>query len=99
MNKNQVLQLIICKVSFHKEERMVQGSTFGVYDSSYIASFDGYPNGIASVDKIAATLHSEWDRKTDNRAKILSKELKGKVVSVRITDIFGGKDCFEGEII
>lgn len=99
MEKDDKIELKIDTVRLHKEERMEQNYTFGLYISSYIASFEGYPNGTASVDNIVKERHPDWKNKTDKRAEILSEELKGEVVSVRIIDIFTGKDCFEGEII
>lgn len=78
---------------------MMQGDLFGVYASNYVARFVGYSEGIAVVDSLAATMHPDWDRKTEKRTAILTKELAGKKVSVRVMDVFPGKDCFEGEVI
>lgn len=99
MKSGDILTLTIQDVRFHKEERVMQGELFGVYSSNYVARFVGYPEGIAVVDSLAATMHPDWDRKTEKRTAVLTKELAGKKVSVRVMDVFPGKDCFEGEIL
>lgn len=98
MKSGDILSLTIKDVQLHKEERMVQGAVYGSYSSNYVARFKEYPNGIAVVDSIAATTHPDWEKKTDNRANILTKELSGKMFSVCVKDIFVGKDTFEGVI-
>lgn len=99
MKSGDILTLTIQDVRFHKEERVMQGALFGVYCSNYVARFVGYPEGIAVVDSLAATIHPDWDRKTEKRTAILSKELAGRKVSVRVMDVFPGKDCFEGVVV
>ncbi|MCQ2114257.1 MAG: hypothetical protein MJY52_04250 [Bacteroidaceae bacterium] len=93
------LSLTIKDVRLHKEERMVQGALFGSYTSNYVARFREYPNGIAVVDRLASTMHPDWVKKTEKRSAILSKELAGCKVSVCVTDVFFGKETFEGKII
>lgn len=99
MKSGDTLLLTIKEVRFHKEERMMQGDSYGIYESNYVATFKEYPNGIVVVDSMASTMHPDWDKKTENRASILSKELAGRKVSIRVADVFAGKDCFEGVII
>lgn len=99
MKKGEILTLTIKDVSLCKVTQMVQGSLFGSYTSNYVARFMEYPNGIAVVDDIASSKHPDWDKKTDNRANILTSELKGKQVTVRVTEVFAGKDTFESEIV
>lgn len=99
MKVNDIIELTIKDIRFHKEERMIQGAVYGNYTFNYVATFKEYPNGIAVVDNIASTMHPDWEKKTENRASILSKELAGKKVSIRVAEVYAGKDCFEGEII
>ena len=99
MESGDTYKLTIKGVRFHKEERMMQGAGFGNYASNYVATFKEYPNGIAVIDSLVASLHPDWDRKTENRTAILSKELAGRKVTVQVSDVFDGKDCFEGIII
>lgn len=99
MKPGDILSLTIENVRLHKEDRMVQCAIYGSYTSNYVAQFKGYPNGIAVVDDIASSKHPDWDKKTDNRANILTSELKGKQVTVRVTEVFAGKDTFESEIV
>lgn len=77
---------------------MMQGAIYGSYSSNYVAKFVEYPNGIAVVDDLASSIHPDWIKKTRERAAMLSKELAGKKVTVRITDVFAGKDTFEATI-
>ena len=72
MKSGDVLLLTIKDVRLHKEERMIQGAQYGSYSSNYIAQFVESPNGIAVVDSIAATTHSDWEKKTEKRANILT---------------------------
>lgn len=99
MERGDIFSLTIKEVRLHKEERMIQGDVYGSYTSNYVASFEEFPNGIAVVDSIAATMHPEWKKKTDNRSDILSKELAGLKVSVKVTDVFAGNKCFEAKIV
>ena len=78
---------------------MALGESYGVYDSHYVASFVEYPLGIADVDILAARLHPDWERKTEQRANQLSTELRGRKVKVRVTAVFNGKDKFEAVLI
>lgn len=93
------MQLTIKEVRLHKEERKVQGAQYGSYSSNYVACFDEYPNGIAVVDAIASGRHPDWEKKTEQRANTLSQELAGKLVTVRIKDVYNGENTFEGIIV
>lgn len=77
---------------------MVQGDVYGNYTSNYVAQFVEYLNGIVVVDSLAAVMHPEWNKKTENRTSILSKELAGRKVHLRVTDVFTGKDTFEATL-
>lgn len=99
MKPGDTLTATIKKISFHKEERMIQSNSHGIYSSNYVANFKEYPNGIAVVDTLAASMHPDWDNKTENRATILTKELAGNIVSVRVVDVYAGKETFEGVIV
>ena len=99
MKKGEILTLTIKDVFLSQEERKVQGIPFGSRASNYIAHFQEYPNGIAVVNDIASSKHPDWKNKTMDRAKILNGELKGKQVTVRVTEVFAGKDTFESEIV
>lgn len=99
MNKGDILTLTISSVRFHKEERMQQDATYGIYASNYVASFKEYPRGIVVVDTLAARMHPDWDRKTESRANQLSTELRNKQVKVRVSMVLFGKDAFEAELI
>lgn len=98
MKSGDTLTLTIKDIRLHKEERMVQGALFGSYTSNYVATFREYPNGIAVIDDIASSMHPDWEKKTENRANVLTKELAGRQVSVCVKDVFTGKDTFEGVI-
>lgn len=98
MNKGDIISAVIDCVRLHKEERMQAGALYGIYLSQYIAFLEGYSNGIVCVDAIAKRDHPEWERKTVQRAQILSQELHGETITVRITDVFHG-GVFEAELI
>ena len=98
MNKGDIISAVIDKVRLHKEERKQIGALYGNYQSQYIAFLEGYTNGIVCVDAIAKRQHPDWERKTEQRAQILSQELHGETIKVRIIDIFYG-GAFEAEIV
>lgn len=94
MKENDIISASIKSVKLHKEERKVIGAVYGPYKSHYIAHLNEYPKGIVVVDSLAAQLHPDWRKKTGNRAEILSVELKGKQLTLRVIDIFPN-DYFE----
>ena len=98
MKSGDLLSLTIKEIYLHKEERMLQGAIYGSYTSNYVARFKEYPNGIAVVDELASSIHPDWEKKTENRASILTAELTGRHVSLIVKDVFAGKDTFEGII-
>ena len=98
MNKGDIISAVIDKVRLHKEERKQIGALYGNYQSQYIAFLEGYSNGIVCIDSIAQQLHPNWERKTEQRAQILSQELHGKTITVRITVVFPN-GAFEAEIV
>ena len=98
MDRGDIITAKIHNVRFHKEERKIAGELFGNYCSEYVAVLEGYTNGIVCIDSIAQQLHPNWDRKTEQRAQILSQELHGETITVRIKDVFHG-GAFEAEIV
>lgn len=98
MVNGDIISAVIDKVRLHKEERRQIGALYGNYQSQYIAFLEGYSNGIVCIDFIAQQLHPNWERKTEQRAQILSQELHGKTITVRITVVFPN-GAFEAEIV
>ena len=98
MVNGDIISAVIDKVRLHKEERKQIGTLYGNYQSQYIAFLEGYSNGIVCVDAFAQRNHPEWERKTEQRAQILSQELHGKSIKVRIIDIFHN-GAFEAELL
>jgi hypothetical protein len=98
MINGDIISAVIDKVRLHKEERKQIGALYGNYQSQYIAFLEGYSNGIVCIDSIAQQLHPNWERKTEQRSQILSQELHGETIKVRIIDIFYG-GAFEAELI
>ena len=98
MKKGDVVAATIKRVRIHKEERMVQGATFGTYDSAYIGELNEYPNGIVILNDYAEANHPGWKNKTEDRAVEIETELKGKVLQIVVTDVFSGDNKFQGVI-
>lgn len=96
MKENDVVTATIKRVRFHKEERMVQGATFGTYDSAYVGELNEYPNGIVILNDYAKANHPDWTNKTDNRAAEIETELKEKFLRIVVTDVFSGDNQFQG---
>lgn len=99
MKTNDIISVTIKKVRLHKEERKMQGATYGNYDSAYVGELEEYPHGIVILNDYANTNHPDWTNKTMGRASIIERELIGKSINVKITDIFAGENCFEGIMI
>lgn len=98
MKENDIISASIKSVKLHKEERKVIGAVYGTYESHYIVHLNEYPHGIVVVDSLAAQLHPDWKRKTDNRAKLLFDELKEKQFTLRVMDVFPNGD-FEAVLV
>lgn len=98
MKQGDILNTKIKNVRLHKQVRKMLGEQYGNYSSEYIADLDKSPEGIVCVDSIAQQLHPDWVNKTEKRAQILSSELHGRSVEVRIVDVFP-KGEFEAVII
>ena len=98
MKQGEIIKTKIKNVYLHKQVREILGEQYGNYSSEYIAVLDESPEGIACVDSFAQHLHPDWVRKTENRAQILSSELQGRSVEVRVVDVFHTGE-FEAEII
>ncbi|MBR3616191.1 MAG: hypothetical protein IKL56_06170 [Bacteroidaceae bacterium] len=97
MEKGDILIDKIKFVKFHKEERIIQGNTYGQYSSCYIAYLSEHSNSIVVIDELAEKKHPEWKKKTINRAEILSQELAGESIKFKIVEMFTD-GAFEGEI-
>lgn len=98
MDRGDIITAKIHNVRFHKEERKIAGELFGNYCSEYVAVLEGYTNSIVCIDSIAQQLHPNWDRKTEQRAQILSQELQSKTITARVVDVFRN-GVFEAELI
>ncbi len=77
----------IKSVHFHKEERKVIGTLFGTYASNYVARLDLPGEVIVVIDSIAAKMHPDWDKKTDNRAATLEQELRGQRIKCKVVEV------------
>ena len=88
----------IKSIRFHKEERKMSGSLFGTYTSNYVAQLDLPGEVIFVIDSIAAKMHPDWDKKTDNRADTLEQELRGKKVKCKVVEIIDSRHV-ECEVI
>ena len=87
MNTGEIITSKIKSVRFHKEERIADGALFGAYSSCYVALLDLPGEVIVVIDKIAEKMHPDWDKKTDNRAATLERELQGKIVKCKVVEV------------
>ena len=87
MTKDEIITASIKSVRFHKEERKMSGALFGTYASNYVAQLDLPGEVIVVIDSIAAKMHPDWDKKTDNRAATLEQELRGRKVKCKVVEI------------
>ena len=85
-------------VRLHKEERYVIGESGSSYSSCYLAVLDCTEEIVVDIDRYAERMHPEWEKRTDNRADVLTKELKGKEVECEIFDFCPPKS-YEGKLI
>jgi len=92
MQINELIIASIKSVRLHKEERKMTGAVYGTYESHFIAKLNEYPKGIVIIDSIAAQLHPDWEKKTDNRADQLGSELAGHKVTLRVIETFPSGD-------
>ncbi len=81
----------IKSVRFHKEKRKISGALFGTYASNHVAQLDVPGEVIVVIDSIAARMHPDWGKKTDNRAATLEQELRGKKVKCRVIEIIDSR--------
>ena len=88
----------IKQVKLHKEERYIIGESGSSYSSCYLAVLDCPEEVIVDIDRYAERLHPEWEKRTDNRADVLTKELKGRVVECEIIEFCPPKS-YEGKLI
>lgn len=91
MTKDEIITAKIKSVRFHKEERKMSGALFGTYASNYVAQLDLPGEVIIVIDSIAAKMHPDWDKKTDNRATTLEHELRGKKVKCKVVEIIDSR--------
>lgn len=92
MTENEIITASIKSVRLHKEERKMIGAVYGTYESHYIAKLNEYPKGIVVIDSMAAQLHPDWEKKTDNRADQLGTELAGRKVTLRVIEALPSGD-------
>ncbi len=91
MIKGELFTASIMSVRFHKEERKMLGTLCGTYASNYVAQLDLPGEVIVVIDSIAAKIHPDWDKKTDNRAAALEEELRGRKVKCRVIEIIDSR--------
>lgn len=77
---------------------MVSGALFGEYSSCYVARLDMPGEVIVIIDSIAAKMHPDWDKKTDNRTATLEQELRGKTVRCKVVEVVSPRNV-ECELI
>lgn len=87
----EIIIATIQSVRFHKDERKMSGALFGTYVSNYVAQLDLPGEVIVVIDSIAAKMHPDWDKKTDNRAAALEEELRGRKVKCRVIEIIDSR--------
>lgn len=83
----EIIIATIQSVRFHKDELKMSGALFGTYVSNYVAQLDLPGEVIVVIDSIAAKMHPDWDKKTDNRADTLEQELRGKKVKCKVVKL------------
>lgn len=98
MKIGDIIEATITTILFRAEERKENGATYGTYDSHYVAKLKGYTDGIVVVDSIAQKAHPDWQKKTQERAKILSNELMETSVRVKVIEVIRD-GIFEAELI
>ena len=81
----------IKSIRFHKEERKMSSAMFSTYTSNYVAQLDLPGEVIVVIDSLAAKMHPDWDKKTDNRAATLEQELCGRKVKCKVVEIFDSR--------
>lgn len=77
---------------------MAAGALFGVYSSCYVARLDMPSEVIVVIDKLAAKMHPDWEKKTDGRAATLERELRGKTVKCKVVEVYSPQNV-ECELI
>ena len=93
-----IVRYSIKHVRLHKEDRGVIAGAGSSYSSCYLAVLDCPEEVIVDINRYAERLHHEWEKRTDNRADVLTKELKGKVVECEIIEFCPPKS-YEGKLI
>lgn len=87
MIKGELFTASIMSVRFHKEEKKVIGALFGTYTSNYVARLDLPWEVIVVIDSIAAKMHPDWGKKTDNRSATLEQELRGQRIKCKVVEV------------
>ena len=98
MKVGDIITATISTVNFRSEERKQIGATYGGYGSYFVAKLSGYKEGIVVVDALAKKMHTDWEKKTRERANILTQELSGKSVRVRVIEVIRDGQ-FEAELL
>lgn len=87
MINGEIVTTKLKSVRFHKKERMAAGALFGVYSSCYVAWLDFPGEVIVVIDSIAAKMHPDWSKKTDNRSATLEQELRGQRIKCKVVEV------------
>lgn len=98
MKEGDVITATIQSICFRQIERKQMGTTFGTYDSYYVAKLSGYKDAIVIIDSLVQNMHPDWEKKTSNRAEILTCELGGTAVKVRVVEIIR-EGIFEADLV
>lgn len=88
----------IKQVKLHKEERHIIGGNGASYSSCYLAILDCPEEIVVEIDSYVKKLHPDWDKHTDNRAAVLTTELKGRDLECEIIEFCPPKS-YEGKLI
>lgn len=88
----------IKQVRLHKEERRIIGELGSSYSSCYLAILDCPEEIVVEIDSYVKKLHPDWDKHTDNRAAVLTTELKGRDLECEIIEFCPPKS-YEGKLI
>ena len=91
MIMEELVSAKIKSVCFHKEERKMSSALFGTYASNYVALLDLPGEVIVVIDSVAAKMHPDWDKKTNNRAATLEQELWGRKVKCKVAEIIDSR--------
>ena len=87
MINGEIVTTKLKSVRFHKKDRMAAGALYGVYSSCYVAWLDFPGEVIVVIDSIAAKMHPDWSKKTDNRSATLEQEFRGQSIKCKVVEV------------